>query len=356
MQNYLKKNIKKIFILLVKSFNKTGANRIFKEFSKEKKILIFFKKKMIPEISELKLINKSLNFFNPDLFLAVGGGTVIDYAKISNLLFKNKNLEKNIKNNTLKLKKKFPLVVFPTTAGSGAEVTSNAVIYVNKKKYSVENKIVKPEKYFLVPELVHNAPFNLKAESGFDAISQSIESILSIKATNKSLIFAKRSLKISIETYIPFLKSSSIDISKKMQRAANISGKAINISKTIAPHAVSYPFTSHFNIKHGHAVALTLNDFLKFNYENMKHSNNPQKLFKKFKILFEATNTNNIYELVNLIEKLKFHAGLEDNFEKLNINIKKKYPIILNGVNSLRLKNNPINLSLNDVKQILLKN
>ena len=53
-----------------------------KNFQKEKKNTNIFKKKMIPEISELKLINKSLNFFNPDLFLAIVGGTVIDYAKI----------------------------------------------------------------------------------------------------------------------------------------------------------------------------------------------------------------------------------------------------------------------------------
>ena len=48
--------------------------------------------------------------------------------------------------------------------------------------------------------------------------------------------------------------------------AANLSGKAISISKTIAPHAVSYPFTSYYGISHGHAVSLTLEKFLKFNF------------------------------------------------------------------------------------------
>ena len=50
--------------------------------------------------------------------------------------------------------------------------------------------------------------------------------------------------------------------------AANYSGKAISISKTTAPHALSYPFTAHFGISHGHAVSLTLNDFLVFNFKN----------------------------------------------------------------------------------------
>ena len=56
-----------------------------------------------------------------------------------------------------------------------------------------------------------------------------------------------------------------------MSIAAHLSGKAINISKTTAPHAVSYPFTALYNISHGHAVSLTLNQFIKFNYENIKY-------------------------------------------------------------------------------------
>ena len=50
----------------------------------------------------------------------------------------------------------------------------------------------------------------------------------------------------------------------QMLRAANLSGQAINITKTTAPHAVSYPFTALYNVSHGHAVSLTLNKFLKF--------------------------------------------------------------------------------------------
>ena len=57
-----------------------------------------------------------------------------------------------------------------------------------------------------------------------------------------------------------------------MALAANFSGKAISISKTTAPHALSYPFTAFYNISHGHAVSLTLNDFLKFNFETMAYS------------------------------------------------------------------------------------
>ena len=70
-----------------------------------------------------------------------------------------------------------------------------------------------------------------------------------------------------------------------MIKAANLAGEAINISKTTAPHALSYPFTSHFGINHGHAVAITFNEFL--NLIILINLTNPNfNLDQRFKILF----------------------------------------------------------------------
>lgn len=66
-----------------------------------------------------------------------------------------------------------------------------------------------------------------------------------------------------------FNNGKTISQFDKMSLAANLAGKAISISKTAAPHAVSYPFTSLFNLSHGHAVSLTLNKFLKFNHRRI---------------------------------------------------------------------------------------
>ena len=82
--------------------------------------------------------------FSPDIVIAVGGGSVLDYAKIVSILNPEniKNLNQNIKNNNqISNSKNFNLIAIPTTAGSGAEITSNAVIYINKKKFSFEGKI-----------------------------------------------------------------------------------------------------------------------------------------------------------------------------------------------------------------------
>ena len=76
-----------------------------------------------------------------------------------------------------------------------------------------------------------------------------------------------------------------------MMVGANLAGKAINIYKTTLPHAISYPFTAHFGIPHGHAVALTLDKLLLFNFQYAKHSQVNFDLLNRYKLIFKLTKT-----------------------------------------------------------------
>ena len=150
-----KKKFKKIFVITGKqSFTKSGAKNLFSNLLLNKQVIFFFKQKNFPELSELKKILVKLRSFKPDLILAIGGGSVIDYAKIANVIENRKNIKNLIRNYSYPIKKKFTkLAVVPTTAGSGAEVTSNAVIYVNGIKYSFENKLLTPDFFFFYQNL-----------------------------------------------------------------------------------------------------------------------------------------------------------------------------------------------------------
>ena len=101
-----------------------------------------------------------------------------------------------------------------------------------------------------------------------------------------------------------------------MSIAANLSGRAISISKTTAPHALSYPFTAYYNISHGHAVSLTLNQCLKFNFENIDYTQSNFDLKKRFNIIFKLANVKNIFELDKYLSHIKKKAGLESNFKQ----------------------------------------
>ena len=357
LEFFISKNtFKKIFILAgPTSFKLSGLESFFKIPFKEKKIKYFFKKKSIPEYSELIEVIKEIENFSPDLIIAAGGGSVIDYGKIAKALQNEKHLDQKIINSEYKLKKsRSKLLAIPTTAGSGAEVTSNAVIYIDKIKYSIEGELVKPDFFFLIPDFIDGAPNVIKSSAGFDAISQAMESLISKKSNDESVGYAKRSLEISLEYFLKFLKKPSYENTCAMSIAANLSGKAINISKTTAPHAVSYPFTSIFNINHGHAVALTLNEFIKFNFKNIKDASCDFNLGDRFKILFKLTKTKNIEDFDSYIKKIKCTAELETNFDKLGINIKSSMSRILSGINNQRLLNNPIKIDTEVIKRVLL--
>ena len=181
------KSFRKIFIIMWKSlFITSGAQKFFKNVIVKQKLKIIYKNSELPILEELIDIINNIKNFKPDLILAVGGGAVIDYAKIANVVDVRSDLADLIINYSYPYKKKnTKLAVLPTTAGSGAEVTSNAVIYVDGIKYSFESELLIPDYFFLIPEFLISAPDKIKASAGFDAIAQALESIVS-KKSNKS--------------------------------------------------------------------------------------------------------------------------------------------------------------------------
>ena len=100
------KSFRKILLLCGQnSFEASGASNLFKDLLKDKELKKFLKKSSYPELSELKQIIISLKDFSPDLILAVGGGSVLDYAKTANVLTESKNLESEISASNYEIKK-----------------------------------------------------------------------------------------------------------------------------------------------------------------------------------------------------------------------------------------------------------
>ena len=350
-------SLKKIFILCgKKSYTTSGAEHLLKKVVANKVYKIFYKKSELPILEELVNIVKEIKNFKPDLILAVGGGAVIDYAKISNVIDVRPDLAELIVNYSYPFKEKYTkLAVIPTTAGSGAEVTSNAVIYVDGVKHSFESELLIPDYFFLIPEFLISAPYKIKASAGFDAIAQALESLISKKSNSKSVEYASKSLRISINSYISFLNDPNLKNATEMSIAANLAGKAISISKTTVPHAASYPFTSLFGISHGHAVSLFFEKFFKFNYENLKKSETSFDLKKRFDLIFDLIDVPNINHFNSKITFIKKQAKLEDDLGKLNIDIQKSSESIIKGINILRLGNNPVKIDAKDIYNIIGK-
>jgi alcohol dehydrogenase class IV len=351
------KSLKRIFVLCgKKSFVTSGAENLFKKLIIDKEIKLFYKKSELPILEELIEIINDIKNFKPDLILAVGGGAVIDYAKIANVVDVREDLADLIVNYSYPFKKKYTkLTVIPTTAGSGAEVTSNAVIYVDGIKHSFESELLIPDNFFLIPEFLISAPNKIKASAGFDAIAQALESLVSKKSNDQSVEYASKSLRVSVNSFISFVNNPNMKNATEMSIAANLAGKAISISKTTAPHAASYPFTSLFDISHGHAVSLFFERFFRFNYENLDKSETSFDLKKRFDLIFNLFDVPNINDFNSKISLIKNQAKLEDNLTKLNIDINQSSENIFKGINLLRLGNNPVKIDGKDILNIISK-
>ena len=349
-----KRKTKNILIITGKnSFNVSGFKKlaIYKKF--KSMMTIFYKKSEIPEIHELEYLIKKINIIKPDLIIALGGGCAIDYAKLANGFHNVKNLKKKIKNYTFKLhSKKTQILAIPTTAGSGAEATRFSVIYIKKIKYSVEHNLLKPDFYSLIPKLAINSPKIVRSSSGFDAIAQATESIFSKNANIQSLKYSSKSLRHSIKSFLEFVNKPNINNATQMLLAANFSGKSINIAKTNAPHALSYLFTSKFNIPHGIAVSIFFLEIINLYYYKANKKTNIN-LIKKFSLFFKLINQPNIKEFNNLFSQFFHQSGIKKYLTKSLKGI--KYNNNFNFYyNANRLKNSPIKILKRDISRLYL--
>lgn len=201
----------------------------------------------------------------PDLIVAVGGGSVLDLAKATRGLAGESDPRAIVISGTPIGIPGVPLVAIPTTAGTGSEVTQFAVVYVDGVKHSVGHPSFRPDHVVLDPYLTASMPARVTAETGLDALSQAMESMWSIGSTDESLTHAHRALSLAWGNLSAAVQSPSVESRIAMCTAAHLAGRAIDISKTTAAHALSYPMTVRHGVAHGHAVALTLGALLEYN-------------------------------------------------------------------------------------------
>jgi alcohol dehydrogenase class IV len=139
-----------------------------------------------------------------------------------------------------------------------------------------------------------------------------------------------------------------------MLEAAHLSGKAINITRTTAPHALSYAFTSYYNIPHGHAVALTLPLFLEFNYsvreDDCTDPRGADSVRSRIDKILEILNTDIEHGCVRLEE---FIGSIGVNLDIAALTDSFDPDIIIDNVNRERLTNNPRLVSKNDILKML---
>lgn len=191
-----------------------------------------------------------------DFIISVGGGSALDTAKIIKLFSALDNNKPYLEQDYIYSNIKH--LAIPTTAGTGSESTRFAVMYKDGVKTSIAHDSIIPDFALLEPQLLQSLSDYQKRSTLLDALCQCSESIWSVKATAHSQQLASEGLSLILENFAFYLNVDDESLNSKMLRAANLSGKAINITETTAAHAMSYKLTSMYGVSHGHAVALCL--------------------------------------------------------------------------------------------------
>lgn len=354
-----KEKVKNVFLVTgKKSYATSGAEDALNKLSKNYHVFRFHDFQENPKIEDVEKGIELIRKNNYDIIVAVGGGTVLDMAKLITILSAHEgNVLDYIVNDKAMQGTKVPLVAIPTTAGTGSEATHFAVVYINKKKYSVDHQSILPKYSILDPDLTMELPSYITASTGIDAFSQAIESYWSAGSTDVSRDYSKRAICLTLDNLVQAVNRPTKESRKNMLLASNLAGKAINISKTTAPHAISYAFTSYFGIPHGHAVGLTLGEIFFYNsLVNEKDVNDKRgvdyvrEIFSELNNIFGCANAD---ESRKKISKLMNECGLKTKLSELGVKSEDDIMLICNNVDSVRLKNNPRMLSREALVEIL---
>lgn len=298
-----------------------------------------------PSIVEIERAVSEWKHEKPDIIIAVGGGSVLDTAKmIKAFIGYPGNIQEATRKNLKVDDNGIPYIAIPTTSGSGSEATHFAVVYIDGEKFSYAQSCLMPEVVVLRPEFTYSMSPENTAASGMDAMCQAIESLWSVNADEESMELACKSLTLADLYLVASVTDATPDSREHMQMAANLAGQAINRTKTTGAHAFSYHLTSKYGLKHGHAVSLFISDFLEFNYRvsdtDCHDPRGADAVHQRIDLIVHTMGCRNVIDTVSRLNFIRTEIGLANPFndELMWSGIRKE---VYEHVNLERLGNNP---------------
>lgn len=283
------------------------------------------------------------NAENCDLIVAVGGGSTIDVAKCIKLYSK---MDPSI--NYLKQEmfdSKIPLIALPTTAGTGSESTRHAVIYYEGAKQSISHTSIVPDYAVLEPSVLKTLPVYQKKCTMMDALSQAIESWWSVNSCEESVGYSLEAIRAIKNNWEAYIFENTDEAAAQIMKAANLAGKAINVTATTAAHAMSYKITSMYKLPHGHAVAVCLPKVWEYMLANLDKCIDPRGS-EYLKGSLDAIGSEISLEYVlDMMKRMELANPVSENVEE-------DLAVLAASVNPVRLKNNPVGLSEDVLKDM----
>ena len=347
---YLEKipDISRAFIVTDESMIKLGyVDKILYHLRKREKYVhseIFSEVESDPSFETIKKGVAMMQNFNPDVIIAIGGGSPIDAAKGMWLFYEHPEADieglklkfMDIRKRTYKFPKlgvKCKMVAIPTTSGTGSEVTSFAVITDKEKniKYPLADYELTPDVAIVDTDLVMSLPKTVTADTGMDVLTHSIESYVSNMASDYTDGLAEKAAELVIK-YLEkaYDNGNDREAREKMHNASTIAGMAFTNAFLGINHSLAHKIGAEFHLPHGRINAILLPYVIRYNsQEPTKFVSFPKYEYfiadKKYAALAKKvglpanTTEEGINSLITKIKEMNEHLNIPKSFKDAGI-------------------------------------
>ncbi|MCA9154044.1 MAG: iron-containing alcohol dehydrogenase [Planctomycetales bacterium] len=212
--------------------------------------------------------------YDPELLVGLGGGSAMDCAKGINFLYSNGGEMRDYWGVGKALKPMLPMIAVPTTAGTGSETQSFALISDSKTKAKMAcgDKKASCRVALLDPELTVTQPPRVTALTGIDALAHALETFVTKRRNPISLAFSREAWLLLAGNFRRVMdEPQSLEARGGMLLGSSFAGLAIENSMLGATHALANPLTANYGIPHGQAIGVMLPHVVRFNGEEFSH-------------------------------------------------------------------------------------
>ena len=308
---------------------------------------VFYEVEADPTLAVVKKGTDVAQSFQPDVIIALGGGSPMDAAKIIWVMYEHPNVDfadlslrfMDITKRIYKfpkLGKKATMVAVPTTSGTGSEVTPFAVVTDEKtgKKYPIADYELTPHMAIVDPNLVMNMPKSLTAFGGIDAITHALEAYVSIMANEYSDGQALQALDLLVK-YLPdsYNKGADAPIAReKVHNGATLAGIAFANAFLGICHSMAHKIGAEFHLAHGLANALLISNVIRFNATDLptkqaafSQYDRPKALCRYAEManhlhLGGTTDSEKVEKLIELVDDIKKQIGIPASIQEAGVN------------------------------------
>lgn len=307
-----------------------------------------------PTVQQLQYLLGNNGVLTCDLMIAIGGGSTLDTGKLLSAAVTNSIFAQELKDGSKIKQSPLPFIAVPTTAGTGAEATPNAILLdeLTHEKVAIINTKMIPDIILLDSNLTEHLPFSIAVSTGFDALAHALESYTSINKNDFTSLFALE----SIRTIFSYLEDACINnqsVSRqKMLEASFYAGVCLTTSSTHVVHAMAYPLSSRYGIRHGPSISILLSPVIKALHPQCSQS------FSEIgrsclDLQPDISDQQASISLVNKICDMATRLSVPTNFSYLGIDHKEIKTLAREALQNKRLfDNSPVRLSDNDVQRI----